>query len=277
MPRATIQGFDLYYLVHGKSEGDTIVLINGFSAPLEMWSPTVPALVADYRVVSYDLRGHGRSDVPLGGYDLITQAEDLRGLLDHLRIERAHLVGDAAGGGIAVELALGYPDRVQSLTLIGTRIHGWKEPAGSVPPATEEEEAYNQEFQRRFKEESLSEILEWWWRGEWSRPMREDGIRRRAPRFRDLILSYPGGAWQSTLPTRPVPPHHPRLGEIRAPTLVVVGTSDAPVIKVHAAEWVRAIRDTSYAEIAEAGHVPNWEFPAQFNQALLRFLWSVGR
>lgn len=276
MPRTTIQGIELYYLVHGLSVGETVVLINGFSAPLEMWAPTVPALVSDYRVLTYDLRGHGRSDLPFGGYDLITQAEDLRGLLDHLRLEKVHLVGDAAGGGIAVELALAHPERVRSLTLIGTRIHGWKEPPGAVPPLTEEEEAYNQEFQRRFKEESLEEILEWWWRGEWSRPMREDGIRRRALRFRGLIMRYPGGAWLATLPTRPVPPHHPRRGEIQVPVLVVVGAADMPIIKAHAAEWVRGIRDSSYAEIPEAGHVPNWEFPAQFNQVLTRFLRQVG-
>lgn len=277
MPRATIQGIDLHYLVHGQREGETVVLIHGFTAPLEMWAPTVPALVSGYRVLTYDLRGHGRSDLPFGGYDLTTQADDLRGLLDHLRIEQAHLVGDAAGGGIAVELALSHPERVRSLTLIGTRIHGWKEPPGSVPPLTDEEEAYNQEFQRRFKEDSLPEILEWWWRGEWSRPMREDGIRRRAPRFRDLILSHPGGAWQATLPPRPVPPHHPRLGEIQAPALVVVGGADMPAIKVHAMEWRRCLHNCAYAEIFDAGHVPSWEFPAQFNQVLTNFLATLTR
>src|SRR5205085_1533035 len=229
--------------------------------------PTVPALISEHRVLLYDLRGHGRSDLPLGGYDLATQAGDLHALMDHTGIQAAHLVGDAAGGGIAVEVALSQPDRVRSLTLVGTRIHGWKEPAGSVPPPTPDEEAYNREFQRRMREEGLPEILEQWWLGEWSRPLREDPIRRRAARFRDLILGYPGGAWQATLPATPVPPHYPRLGEIRAPALIVVGGADMPVIRADAAEWVRRLPNARLVAIPDAGHVPNWEFPELFNGA----------
>ncbi len=275
MPRALVQGIELYYLLEGPAEAEAVVLIPGFSAPLEMWAPTAPALAPDYRVVLYDLRGHGRSDLPLGGYDLATQAGDLLGLLDHCGIARAHLVGDAAGGGIAVEIALNAPDRVRSLTLVGTRIQGWKEPDGSVPPPTPEEEAYNQEFQRRFREEGLPEILEQWWLGDWAKPMREDPVRRRAARFRDLILAYPGGAWQATLPSRAVPPHYPRLGEIRAPALVIVGGADMPIIHVNGREWVRAIPGAQMVEIPEAGHAPNWEFPDRFNPVLLDFVRSV--
>ncbi|MBM3460208.1 MAG: alpha/beta fold hydrolase, partial [Armatimonadetes bacterium] len=132
MPRARVQDIELYYLQEGPPEAEAVVLIPGFSAPLEMWAPTLPALVSEFRVLLYDLRGHGRSDLPLGGYDLTTQAGDLLGLMDQLGMPRAHLVGDAAGGGIAVEIALHAPHRVRSLTLIGTRIHGWKEPEGSL-------------------------------------------------------------------------------------------------------------------------------------------------
>lgn len=275
MPRATVQGIDLYYLLDGPPERPVVVLINGFSAPLEMWAPTVPALVPQFRVLTYDLRGHGRSDLPFGGYDLATQAGDLLGLLDHLGMERVHLVGDAAGGGIGVEAALQRAESVASLVLIGTRIHGWKEPPGSILPPTEEEVDYNRELQRCFQEEGLPELLEQWWLGEWSRAMREDPVVRRAARFRDLIMSYPGGAWRATLPPRPVPPHHPRLGEIRAPTLVVTGGADTPVIKLHAQEWLKGLPHAFYAEIPEAGHIPSWEFPDRFNAVLLRFLTAI--
>lgn len=275
MPRATVQGIDLYYLLEGPEERPAVALIPGFSAPLEMWGPTLPGLVPDFRVLLYDLRGHGRSDLPFSGYDLATQAGDLLGLMDHVGIEKAHLVGDAAGGGVAVEIALNHPDRLLSLTLVGTRIHGWKEPEGSVPPPTPEEEAYNAEFQRRFKEEGLPEILEQWWLGDWARPAREDPIRRRAQRLRDLVLAYPGGAWHATLPSQPVPPHHPRLGEIRVPTLIMLGGGDLPIILVNGDEWVRCIPNARKAIIPEAGHIPNWEFPEAFNDALGGFLREV--
>src|SRR5438132_623649 len=154
MPRARVGEIELYYLLEGPRDRPAVVLINGFSAPLEMWAPAVPALVPDYRVLLYDLRGHGRSDLPLGGYDLATQ----------------------------------------------------------------------------------------------------------------------GGAWQATLPSRAVPPHHPRLGEIRAPALLILGGADMPVIRVNTEEWVRALPNARLEVIPDAGHVPNWEFPELFNRVLAEFL-----
>src|SRR5262245_54152302 len=112
MPRRLVQGIELYYLLEGLKEGPTVTLIPGFSAPLEMWAPQMPPLAPHYRILTYDMRGHGRSDAPFGGYDLTTQADDLLGLLDGLNIKRSHIVGDAAGGCIAVELALRHPERV---------------------------------------------------------------------------------------------------------------------------------------------------------------------
>jgi pimeloyl-ACP methyl ester carboxylesterase len=252
-----------------------VALINGFSAPLEMWAPQWPALAPEFRVLAYDLRGHGRSDLPLWGYDLATQTEDLLGLLDAVGLTRAHLVGDAAGGGIAVQIALDHPGRVASLTLIGHRIHGWNPPPGSLPAPTPEEEAHARESRRLLREGSQEEIRAHWWQGDWARPMREDPIRRRAARFRDLILSYPGGAWLATIPPQPVPPHYPRLAEIRMPTLVVAGGADMPVITAHAAEWRRCLPHARYVEIPDAGHAPSWEFPEVFNAALLDFLRST--
>lgn len=272
MPRQRVGDIELYYQTAGAPDRPWIVLIAGFSAPLEMWGPQIPALAPDYRVLAYDMRGHGRSDVPFGGYDVATQSSDLLGLMDALGIEHASVVGDAAGGVIAVELALGQPERVSSLVLVGTRIHGWDPPAGALPPEPPEEERLSREFRRLMREGPLAEILEQWWLGGWSAPMRRDPIRRRAAQFRDLIMAYPGGAWRATLPPRVVPPHYPRLAEIATPVLVVSGGDDLPIIRAHAAEWCRVLRASRAAVIAQAGHVPSWEFPDAFNDALRAFL-----
>jgi 3-oxoadipate enol-lactonase len=277
MPRQRVGDVDLYYQTAGAPGAPWVVLVAGFSAPLEMWAPQIPALVTDHRVLAYDMRGHGRSDVPFGGYDAGTQSEDLLGLMDSLGVQRACVVGDAAGGVIAVELALRHPLRVSSLVLVGTRIHGWDPPPGALPPPSTEEESYAAESRRLAREGSLPEVLEHWWRGEWSAPMRRDPVRRRAAQFRDLIMAYPGGAWRAVLPARPVPPHHPRLGEISVPVLVVSGGDDMPIIKAHAEEWCRRLRNRSAVVVAEAGHVPSWEFPSQFNESLLEFLRDAGR
>ena len=104
MPRQRVGDIDLYYQIAGSADGPCVILIAGFSAPLEMWGPQIPALAPEHRVVAYDMRGHGRSDVPFGGYDAVTQSGDLLGLVDALGIQRASVVGDAAGGVIAGEL-----------------------------------------------------------------------------------------------------------------------------------------------------------------------------
>jgi len=258
MPRQRVGDIELSYQLAGEPGKPWVVLIPGYSAPLEMWGPQIPALAADYRVLAYDMRGHGRSDVPFGGYDVGTQSQDLRGLMDALEIPRACIVGDAAGGVIAVELALRHPERVSALVLVGTRILGWDPPEGTLEPETEEERQYNAESRRLMREGSLAEILEHWWQGSWSAPLRADPVRRRAARFRDLILSYPAGAWRATLPSAKVEAHRPRLGEIRVPVLVVTGGADLPIIKAHAEEWVRALPDAREAVIPDAGHAPSW-------------------
>lgn len=276
MPRARVGKIDLYYLLHGKADGPAVALISGFSAPLEMWAPQWPALAPEYRVLAYDLRGHGRSDLPFWGYDLTTQTADLLGVLDAAGIESAHLVGDAAGGGIAVEAALTCPERVRSLTLIGHRIHGWDPPEGTLPPRTPEQEAYDAESRRLAREGGTQETLAHWWQGDWAKPLREGPKERRPDRFRDLILGYPGGAWWATIPSPPVPPHHPRLHELRLPTLIMVGGADMPIIKAHGEQWQRCIPHARYVEIPGAGHIPSWEYPDLFNQTLLAFLRDAG-
>ena len=275
MPRARVGDIELYYLLHGKPDGQAVVLINGFSAPLEMWAPQWPALAPEFRVLAYDLRGHGRSDLPFWGYDLATQAGDLLGLLNTLGLGRVHLVGDAAGGGIAVELTLAHPERVRSLTLIGHRMHGWNPPPESLPPSTPEEEAYARESRRLMAEGTLDEIRTHWWLGAWSKPMRDDPVRRRAARFGDLIRAYPGGSWWGTIPPATVPPHAPRIGQIAVPALIVTGGADMPIIRTHGEEWRRRIPHARYVEIPDAGHIPSWEFPDAFNATLLDFLRSA--
>ncbi len=96
-------------------QGDPVILIQGANLPMQMWDEQVRYLSAELQVVRYDVRGFGgsgpRDSVPYQSHG------DLRALLDYLGIERAHLVGLSLGGRIAVDFALTYPERVQSLVL----------------------------------------------------------------------------------------------------------------------------------------------------------------
>jgi pimeloyl-ACP methyl ester carboxylesterase len=122
VPNATLDsGFKLHFEEHGT--GPPVVLLHGLSESLEAWAAQVPALATRYRVITPDIRGHGRSDKPPGPYSVDEFAEDVRGLLDHLGIERADVMGYSMGARIAACLALADPPRVRSLILGGLGIH----------------------------------------------------------------------------------------------------------------------------------------------------------
>jgi pimeloyl-ACP methyl ester carboxylesterase len=103
--------------------GDELVLIHGLAANHAFWQPGVLLpLGRDFHVTLFDLRGHGASSMPSAGYSAQNMADDLRRLLDHLEIERAHLVGHSIGGVVALQFALTHADRVRSLTIADSRI-----------------------------------------------------------------------------------------------------------------------------------------------------------
>lgn len=98
---------------------DVVVLVHGLGGNLAGWHLTiVPELQREYRVVTYDLRGHGRSDAPPAGYSTGDMVQDLRGILDALGIEKAALVGHSWGADIVLHFALLNPDRVSELIIV---------------------------------------------------------------------------------------------------------------------------------------------------------------
>jgi pimeloyl-ACP methyl ester carboxylesterase len=118
MPIARLNGVSIHYHVEGR--GDPLVMIMGFSAGRLGWLPQIPFFRKHYRVVTFDNRGVGRSDKPLGPYSTRMMADDTVRLMDLLGIEKAHIMGLSMGGMIAQELAIEYPQRVMKLVLACT-------------------------------------------------------------------------------------------------------------------------------------------------------------
>lgn len=117
MPKALINGLNIHYQQVGS--GPDVVLVHGITGSLAYWwVRTVPFLKDECRVTTYDLRGHGHSDMPPAGYTSADMAADLIGLLDHLEIPQAHLVGHSFGGPIILHTALLRPERVADLVLV---------------------------------------------------------------------------------------------------------------------------------------------------------------
>lgn len=121
---AEVQLSDVSIAYQQLGEGPDLVFVHGLAASRAFWflQYALP-LSKHFRITLFDLRGHGYSSMPASGYDAVTVAEDLAGLLDHLGIERCLLVGHSYGGGVALEFAGRHPARVERLVVLDTKIN----------------------------------------------------------------------------------------------------------------------------------------------------------
>ncbi|PWW20118.1 alpha/beta fold hydrolase [Chryseobacterium sp. AG844] len=119
MPIITVNNRQVHIQELNKGAGQTVVLIHGMFSNLSIYYFNIaPILAKHFHVVMYDLKSHGMSERFLDGYDLDNMSSDLIGLIDHLQLEKVHLVGYSFGGLIALKTALEYPDRVNQLVVM---------------------------------------------------------------------------------------------------------------------------------------------------------------
>ncbi len=121
MPKAFVNAINIHYVQTGT--GPDLVLIHGIASNLGLWQLSIlPALVEDFRVSMYDLRGHGYSDMPPRDYTPDHMVGDFSGLMDYLGIERASILGHSYGGVVALYYAVLHPERVDKLIIADTGV-----------------------------------------------------------------------------------------------------------------------------------------------------------
>jgi aminoacrylate hydrolase len=118
MPKANLGDGEIYYESHGS--GAPLLLVSGLGGMAAYWKPNLPAFAAKYRVIVHDHRGTGQSSHSKINYSVDQMADDVVRLMDHLEIERAHLVGHSTGGAIGQTIAAKHPERLSSLVLYAT-------------------------------------------------------------------------------------------------------------------------------------------------------------
>jgi pimeloyl-ACP methyl ester carboxylesterase len=258
---AEVNGTRLYYEAAG--EGPAVVLVHGGLVDSRMWDAQMGPLSKRFRVVRYDLRGYGRSAAPAGEYYPV---EDLRALLDYLKIDKATLVGLSLGGIIAADFALEHPARVERLVLADSGLRGDKQPrderAANAHQVGEREGA-----EKYFEAFTQSEMLA--------------GLRDN-PKARALMRTMMVENFNATaqlrkgLPQAPEPPTVERLAQIKAPTLVIIGSLDGKNLQNIADTLASRIPNARKVVIRGASHHPPVETPKEFNRVLLDYLKGGG-
>ncbi|HEY3367707.1 MAG TPA: alpha/beta hydrolase [Symbiobacteriaceae bacterium] len=245
-----------YYEEHG--QGFPLVLLHGHTLDRRMWADLIPPLATRFRVITPDLAGHGRSGQAPDGDAL---ADDLAGLLKRLSIPRAAVCGLSMGGGIAVSFALHYPEMCGALVPVDAALFGWQytDWPGTRP------------YVKIARSEGLAPALAAWLADPLFAPVLASGV---GPQVRQIVSEFPGEIWLRPA-NPPAPPGRPevdRLGEIGAPTLVVVGERDLPDFRRMADKLAAEVPGARLAVVPGAGHLVPLEAPAALSALLLEFL-----
>ncbi len=255
MPEATLNGVRLYYETHG--QGPALVFLHAMTLDHREWDDQVPAFRDRYTVITYDQRGHGRSESP-ETYGVEPDAADLEALLDHLGQPWAHLVGLSRGAAIAVALALRRPARVRSLVLADPYIAGYEfQTPLSDPPFWKVARAQGVEAARQVWLTAAPPM---------ARALADPRLR---PRIEAMVQAFSGQMW---IKGGREPDHLSRLGEIAAPTLALAAEYDPLDFQRVADLAAERIPGARRVTLPEAGHLSNLENPAGFNQLVGGFL-----
>lgn len=264
-------GLRLYYEECGG--GRPVVFVHEYAGDYRSWEPQLRFLSRQYRCVTFSQRGYPPSDVPAHGaqYSQDLVREDVKALLDHLRIDRAHIVGHSMGAYTALHMGLHYPERCLSLTAAGC---GW----GSDPATRETSIALARDIARMFREEGIAAAAAKYadfpmrqrykakdrrgWE-EFGRWMAEHSAEGHALTMEEVQLKRPT-LWDL----------EPRLKTLKVPTLVITGDEDWACLE-GSLMLKKTIPGAALLVLPWAGHTINSEEPAAFNAALLQFFGMI--
>lgn len=260
---ADVNGIKLYYEVTG--EGHPLVLIHSMLMNHKMWDDQVEAFSKKYKVIRYDQRGYGKSELK----SPVNNVSDLAELLKVLGIEKTYVLGLSMGGEIALEFALEYPDKVDGLVLVGSGLPGY--------PYSEDPTGWWNEFIGYVKAKDFSKAIDvfikTWVDGPEKRA--DDKVRQRA---RAIMSEYTFGHylddslqwWEADTPASE------RIKDMKIPTLLIVGEDDQLETLEVADVLEKDIESSAeLVEIPDAAHIVNLQQPAAFNRAVLDFLGTL--
>ncbi len=260
-----INGIALRIRDTGPKSAPALILLHGFGGSLETWEPWARVLDKTYRVIRMDLPGFGLTGPdPTNNYTDDRAIALISGLMDHLRIPKATLIGNSLGGRIAWHFAAAYPARTDKLILIS--------PDGFASPGFDYGKAPKIPFIMKLLPYTLPKFL---LRANiaiaYANP--KNLSETTVTRYRDMMLA-PGdrAAMLTRMSQTILTPPTPILAKIQAPTLLLWGAKDSMIPISNAADYQRAIPHASFVALPTLGHVPFEEAPAASLPPVLTFL-----
>jgi 3-oxoadipate enol-lactonase len=241
--------------------GSSIVLIHDGLLHRETWDAQFGVFAQRFRVIRWDRRGYGLSDLPDAPYSSV---DDLVQVLRSFSDSPATLVGCSFGGLLSLHCALDYPELVAALVLVGPIVSGlgytehFVTRGGQAPP----------------EDAGAAREIEYWSRQD--RWIVSPGSSAARERLRALLLANPQNLLpKAQLELRPRTAALPRLSEILTPTLIVAGEYDIADVHAHCGALEAGISSATRIVLAGCGHLPHFEVPDAFNKAVLDFLGQV--
>ena len=249
-----VSGNHIYYEVAGN--GPPIVFLHdgllhslGFDAQFKTFSK-------NYAVVRYDRPGYGASKPPIVSY---SEVETLKGLFDFLGLREAILIGGSAGGRLAIDFAIAYPDHVGALVLVGAEARG-----AEFDALGEYRRGRNQ-----WGEETVEEFIEFWADDQWLIAEENQSARTR---LRQILTASPQNLMGFPVEILDNMEALTHLSEIQVPTLVMVGEFDIADNHAHSGVIQISIKNSEWQVVTHSGHLIYLEQPDRFNQLVIEFL-----
>lgn len=267
-----VNGLNVHYKTFGKGE-PVFILLHGFGASLFSWREVMTPLAEYGTVIAYDRPAFGLTKRPLewegkSPYSPQSQVELVIGLMDALRIKKAILVGNSAGGTISMQTALQYPERVQALVLVDPAVYAgggapaWVRPLLKTPQMKRVGPLIARQIQARGPE--LIELA--WHDPSKITPEIIEGYQKplQAENWDKALWYLTVSSEESGLAER--------VNELTLPTLVITGDNDRIVPTEQSIRLADALPNAALVVIPQCGHLPHEECPAEFMQAVAEFL-----
>ncbi|MET0851897.1 MAG: 3-oxoadipate enol-lactonase [Candidatus Rokuibacteriota bacterium] len=256
-----VNGININYRIDGPEGAPWVTMSNSLATTHRMWDPQMADFTRQYRVLRYDKRGHGETDVAPGPYSFELLAEDVLALLDALRITRTHFVGLSMGGMTGMTMALKNPGVLRTLVLCDTTS---RDPLGD--PAL---------WQQRIDAVRAGGSMEAMVEPTVARFLTPDTVKNRpamADIVRGMVRETPMDGYIACCQAIAKLNLTDRLPGISTPTLIVVGADD-PATTVDMARTIhQRVAGSELVILKDAAHLSNLEQAAAFNEAVLAFL-----